>query len=140
MNRRGTRRAVEADYWRGRLDVAQAYLKMAEDSLELADEGQNCTPIVGSIALGAIAYADSITARFAQVVNGADHAHAPKLLKEVLKDRLPQAQQTRLARLIGRKDEAHYGPHRIGRSEARAMLGDFRKFAFWAEDAQAASG
>jgi len=134
MIRKGTRRAVDAEHWRGRLDVAQAYLKVAEDALELADPGQNCIPIVGNIALGAIAYSDSLTARFAQVTNTTDHAQAPKLLKEVLGDRLPQAQQTRLSRLIGRKDEAHYGPHHLTRSEARKVFDDFQKLAIWVED------
>lgn len=100
----------------------------------LAEPGQNCNPIISQIVLAAIAYGDSLTAKRAHVVNQQDHAAAPRLLREVLQDTLPEAQERRYRRILGFKDEVQYGAKAARLEEATRLLADLESFAQWAED------
>ena len=112
MTRVGSRRSVDADFWRGRLDAARAYREAAEDAVTLAEPGDNANPAISQIVLAAIAYGDCLTARRAGVVNQQDHTAASKLLGDVMGAALPIAQETRHRRILNNKDESQYGARR----------------------------
>lgn len=134
MTRQGPRRPVSETWWRARLDTARAYRRAAEDKLVLVEPGQACNPIVSDMVLAAIAYGDCLTAQRARVVNRQDHAAAVRLLREVLGNRLPAEQERRFRRLLGMKDEAHYGARSIPRAEAQGLAEVLAGFADWVED------
>ena len=112
---------------------AQAYQAAARAALTLAEPGQNCSPLISQVVLAAIAYGDALTARRAQVVNQQDHAAAPRLLRDVLRDSLPVAQERRYRRLLGPKDEAQYGIRSAPFEEARRLVEELDQFAAWVE-------
>ncbi len=134
MTDRSPRKRVDAHYWQGRLRVAQAYLEAAQQAMTLADPGRSGNPIISQIALAAIAYGDSLTAKRAQVINQQDHAAAPRLLRAVLQDTLPEDQERRYRRILGFKDEVQYGAKSARLEEAARLLADLEHFARWAED------
>ncbi len=134
MTRQGSRKAVSADHWRDRLGIARNYRQAAQDALDLADPGQNCGPAVSNAVLAAIAFADAITARKSLVVNQLDHAFAPRLLRDVLGNALPDIQEQRFRRLLGKKDEAQYGVRRFDHESTQRLLVELDRFAEWAED------
>lgn len=134
MTSRSPRKRVEALYWQGRLRAAQAYLAAARQAMLLAEAPQNGNPIISQIVLAAIAYGDSLTAKRAQVVNQQDHAQAPRLLRDVLQNTLPDAQERRYRRILGFKDEARCGTKAASLEEAERLLGELEAFALWAED------
>lgn len=134
MTGKSPRKTVDALYWQGRLRAAQAYLQAAQQALILAEPGQNASPAVSQIVLAAIAYGDSLTAKRAQVVNQQDHASAPRLLRDVLRNTLPETQAQRFRRILNRKDEAQYGTRLASVDEARRLLLELESFARWAED------
>ena len=134
MTGKSPRKNVDALYWQGRRRAAKAYLEAAQQALILAEPGQNASPAVSQIVLAAIAYGDSLTAKRGLVVNQQDHASAPRLLREVLRNTLPEAQARRFRRILGLKDEAHYGTRLTSIDEARRLLVELESFARWAED------
>jgi hypothetical protein len=141
MTSKSPRKRVEALYWQGRLRAAQAYLAAARQAVVLAEAPQSGNPIISQVVLAAIAYGDCLTARRAQVVNQQDHAQAPRLLRDVLRNTLPDAQERRYRRILGFKDEAPYGTKAASLEEAARLLGELEAFALWAEDQlQAAPG
>lgn len=134
MTGKSPRKKVDALYWQGRLRAAQAYLQAAQQALILAEPGQNASPAVSQIVLAAIAYGDSLTAKRALVINQQDHASAPHLLRDVLRNTLPETQAQRFRRILSRKDEAQYGTRLASVDEARRLLAELETFARWAED------
>lgn len=134
MTRQNTRRTVSIEFWVGRRQAARDYLKSAEDALALAETGANLAPAVSQMVLSAIAYGDAITAKRAQVVNSQDHAAAPKLLREVLGNQLPNRQHGHYKRLLDEKDLVQYGVRPVVRVHAEELLEDLREFAAWVED------
>jgi hypothetical protein len=91
-------------------------------------------PIISQIVLAAIAFGDSLTAKRAQVINQQDHAAAPRLLRDVLQNTLPETQERRYRRILGFKDEVQYGAKAAQVEEARRLLADLESFAQWAAD------
>ncbi len=134
MTGKSPRKRVDAHYWQGRLRVAKAYMEAAQQTMLLAEPGQNSNPIISQIVLAAIAYGDSLTARRAQVINQQDHAAAPRLLRDVLQNTLPETQERRYRRILGFKDEVQYGAKATQVEEAARLLADLESFARWAED------
>lgn len=134
MTSKSPRKTVDALFWQGRLGAAKAFLLAARQGMALALPGQNANPIISQIVLAAIAYGDSLTAKRAQVINQQDHAAAPRLLRDVLRNTLPEAYEKRYRRILGVKDEAQYGPRRATLAEAQRLLTDLEAFARWAED------
>jgi hypothetical protein len=134
MTGKSPRKRVEPLYWQGRLRAAQAYLSAAQQAMLLAQAPQSGNPIISQVALAAIAYGDSLTAKRAQVINQQDHAQAPRLLRDVLQNTLPEAQERRYRRILGFKDEVQYGTKSISLEEAARLLSDLEAFAGWAED------
>ena len=134
MTGKSPRKKVDALYWQGRLRVAQAYLDAAQQAHLLAEEGQNCNPVISQMVLSAIAFGDSLTAKRAQVVNQQDHAQAPRLLRDVLGNLLPDGQERRYRRILSFKDEVQYGTRQATRDEAGRLLADLEEFARWAQE------
>ncbi len=134
MTGKSPRKAVDALCWQGRLGAAKAFLLAAQQGMALAEPGQNANPIISQMVLAAIAYGDSLTAKRAQVINQQDHAAAPHLLRDVLRNTLPEAEERRYRRILGVKDEAQYGPRRASPEEAQRLLTELETFARWAED------
>jgi hypothetical protein len=73
------------------------------------------------------------TAKVRGVVNKQDHQSAPKLLREVLGNRLPDKQEKFFRKLLGRKDEVNYGARSTTLEEAQRLLVELDEFAAWAE-------
>lgn len=134
MTGKSPRKKVDSLYWQGRLRVAQAYLEAAQHAHLLAQVGQDCNPVISQIVLAAIAFGDSLTARRAQVVNQQDHAQAPRLLRDVLGNLLPDGQERRYRRILSFKDEVQYGTRQASRDEAGRLLADLEEFARWAQE------
>ena len=134
MTGRSPRKRVDPLYWSGRLRVAKAYMDAAQQAMLLAEPGQNGNPIISQIVLAAIAYGDSLTARRASIINQQDHAAASRLLRDVLKNTLPDTQERRYRRILGFKDEVQYGTRAMSIEEAARLLADLESFARWAED------
>lgn len=133
MTRTGPARPVDDDFMKGRLENARAFLQAARDAAELAEPGQNVNPIISHIVNAAIAYADALTAKNRGRVNQKDHNAARKALRDALGNRLPDAQERRLARILGRKDEAQYGATHGRLTQAKELLDQLKEFAAWAE-------
>lgn len=134
MTSKSPRKRVDPLYWQGRLRVAKAFLESAQQAVLLAESAQNGNPIISQIVLAAIAYGDCLTAKRALIINQQDHAAAPRLLKDVLQNTLPDAQERRYRRILGFKDEAQYGARTASVEEASRLLADLERFARWAED------
>lgn len=134
MTGKSPRKRVDALYWQGRLRAAKAYLESAQQAMLLAEPAQNGNPIISQIVLAAIAYGDCLTAKRALVINQQDHAAAPRLLRDVLQNTLPDAQERRYRRILGFKDEVQYGARAASVEEANRLLADMESFARWAED------
>ncbi len=90
-------------------------------------------PAISLIATAAIAYADALTAKFAGEINRTNHAAVGKLLADALGKNFTNEQQSRLSRLLSRKDDAQYGAGSFRKSDAEKLLADLEKFAAWAE-------
>ena len=122
------------EFWSGRLKAGRAYLEAARQEITLAEPGQDANPIVSQIVLAAIVHADCLTAMRAGVVNSQDHAAAPRLLRDVLRDLLPDIQERRYKRILAKKDDARYGARPELVSHARTLLADLEEFAQWTEE------
>lgn len=133
MTGKSPRKKVDALQWQGRWRMAQVYLDAARQAHLLAEPGQNCNPVISQIVLSAIAVGDSLTAKRAQVVNQQDHAQAPRLLRDVLGNLLPDAQERRYRRILSFKDEVQYGTRQASREEAGRLLEDLEELARWAQ-------
>ena len=134
MTGKSPRKKVDALYWQGRLRVAQAYLEAAQQAHLLAQVGQDCNPVISQIVMAAIAFGDSLTAKRAQVVNQQDHAQAPRLLRDVLGNLLPEGDERRYRRILSFKDEVQYGTRQATRDEAGRLLADLEEWARWAQE------
>ena len=133
MTRKGPSRAADRAFGDGRLELAKAFLKAAQNETELAGDDDIGNPIISQIVNSAIAYADALTARFAGRVNQQDHSAAAKALRAALGKRFPDDQERRLGRILNEKDAAQYGARLKRKSEAVRLLADLEKFATWAE-------
>lgn len=133
MTRKGRSKAADKTFGDGRLKMAKAFLKAAQNEAELADDGDAANPIISQIVNAAIAYTDALTAKFAGRVNQQDHSAAVKALRAALGNRLPNEQERRLFRLLNEKDAAQYSARIKHKSEAVRLLADLEKFAAWVE-------
>ena len=134
MTSKGPRRAAADGEWSGRLIQAREFHESARSLVTLAES----TSYNGAITLmiaAAIAYADAITAKLKGVVNKQDHQAAPRLLREVLGNSLPDKQEKYFRRLLGRKDEVNYGARSTSHEEAQRLIAELDEFAGWAEGA-----
>lgn len=135
MTGQGPRKSVGDDHWKGRLNQAREFRESAR-ALVTLEAGSSYNSAITLMVSCAIAYADAITAKRKGVVNTQDHAAAPRLLREVLGNTLPDRQQRFYRRLLGRKDEVNYGARSTSLDEAKRLLAELDDFAEWAESAQ----
>ncbi len=133
MTRTGPAKPVGKDYGEGRLKLARAYLKAAQDEATLADDGAIGNPIISQVVIAAIAYTDALTARFGGRANQKDHNAAVKALRDVLGKRFPLAQASRLRRILAEKDDVQYGFRAKSKAEAEQLLRQLTDFAAWVE-------
>ena len=134
MTGQGPRKSVDNDHWNGRLIQAREFRESARALVTLEDS-RTYNPAIALMVNSAIAYADAITARYKAVVNTQDHAAAPRLLRDVLGNTLPDRQEKFYRRVLGRKDEVNYGARGTSLDEARRLLLELDDFAEWAESA-----
>lgn len=133
MTRKGSSKAADKTFGDGRLAMAKAFLKAAQNEMELIADGDIGNPIISLIVHSAIAYADALISKFAGRVNRQDHSGAIKALRAALGNRLPDEQERRLGRILSEKDAAEYGARVKRKSEAVRLLADLEKLAAWAE-------
>lgn len=133
MTGQGSRKSVGEEHWTGRLHQARGFRESAHSLVTLEDTS-TYNPAITLMVDCAIAYADAITAKRKSVVNTKDHGSAPRLLREVLGNNLPDRQEKFYRRLLGRKDEVNYGARSAPLDEARRLLSELDDFAEWAEN------
>ena len=134
MVRTGSSRAADSAYAASRLAVARSFLRAAEAAFAVADAGEPMNPVGSNIALAAIAYCDSLTAKYAGKVNQRDHSAVVALVRAALGNRFPKTHEAALRRMLGDKDEFQYGVRPVARDEAQRTLLQLRAFASWVED------
>jgi hypothetical protein len=137
VTRTGPGKPAGPEITAGRLDNACAFLAGAQAAVALAEPGANANPILVQVVSAAVAYGDALTARFGSRINQRDHAALPRALRATLGNRLPKAQERRLARILERKDEAQYGSRRGSLAEARSLLAELETFGAWVEEIMA---
>ncbi len=132
MTRKGSSKTVDGTFSEGRLILARAYLKAARDELSLANPGDIANPAMSQIVNAAIAFGDALTAAHGERANRQDHSAAVKMLRDLLGNRLPNAQETNLRRILAEKDASirNTAP-RQGRRQV--LLARHEEFAAWAE-------
>ena len=135
MTGQGPRKLVGDDHWKGRLNQAREFRESTRILVTL-EASTTYNPAITLMVACAIAYVDAITAKRKDVVNTQDHAAAPRLLREVLGNTLPDRQEKFYRRLLGRKDEVNYGARSTSLDEAKRLLAELDDFAEWAESAQ----
>jgi hypothetical protein len=133
MTRKGPTKGVDPTFVAGRLRVARAYLKAARTEAAAIEKGDVGNPIMSQAVNAAIAFADALTAKHAGRINQKDHAAAVTALRDALGNRFPTAQETRLRRILGEKDEIQYGARLKTTLDAERMLEHLEAFATWAE-------
>ena len=134
MTPRGTWRPVhDRGEWLGRRDAGRAHLKAARNALAVADPGDDGRLVVQGAVLATIAFGDALTIRVAGVRNAEDHGRLVEALRYALGQDIPQAELTRVTRLLRLKDDSAYGHRPVTRAEAEAALERAAAFARWAE-------
>ncbi|MBY0491357.1 MAG: hypothetical protein K2R93_16050 [Gemmatimonadaceae bacterium] len=134
MVRQGKVAIADGQAWGSRRQDAQAFRKAAETLEAVAEEGQNCNPIIVLIIHAAIAYGDALTARFGGTVNRGNHDDLWRRVKQAMKGRADEPQISRLKDLLGNKTAYSYGA-KIGRlNDMREMLKQLKRFELWAEE------
>jgi hypothetical protein len=129
---KGPREAVDGGHAPARLLQAREFHESARSLVTLAPS-KSYNGAVTLMVTAAIAYGDAITAKARGVVNQQDHQSAPRLLREVLGNRLPDKQDKFFRKLLGRKDEVNYGARSTTFEEAQRLLAELDEFAAWAE-------
>lgn len=132
MTSQGPRKSMAEDHSPARLLQAREFHQSARD-LVLLEGRVSYNGAITLMVTAAIAYADAVTIRLRGVVNTQDHRGAPRLLREVLGNGLPDKQEKFFRRLLGRKDEVNYGVRSTTLEEAQRLLAELDEFAFWAE-------
>ena len=132
MTKKGPRKVAADGEWSGRRTQAREFHESARSLVTLA-ESKSYNGAITLMVAAAIGYADAITARHKGVVNKQDHQAAPRLLREVLGNSLPDRQEKFFRRLLGRKDEVNYGARSSSYEEAERLIAELDEFAAWAE-------
>lgn len=132
MTNRGPRKTVDVTHFSARLVQAREFHESAR-SLVLLGQSRSYNGAITLMVMASIAYSDAMTAAVKGVVNKQDHKAAPRLLREVLGNRLPAKQERFFRKLLGRKDEVNYGARSATIAEAEQMLAELDEFAVWAE-------
>ena len=134
MTNQGPRKSVVAEHTSARLLQAREFHESARSLVTLGGSRRYNGAVTLMVA-AAIAYGDAVTARVKGVVNKHDHQGAPRLLREVMGNRLPDRQEKFFRKLQGRKDEVNYGTRSTSLEEAQQLLAGLDQFAAWVEGA-----
>jgi hypothetical protein len=134
MVKSGQTKKVGSAHWHGRLRKARQFLETANNAIALAAPSADGGPIMSNCILSAVAYADTLTAAISGVINQGDHVGIGKVLRGVLGNDLPKAQETHLKQMLSRKDDVQYGASFDPLLSAEQMTQRARSFAQWAED------
>jgi hypothetical protein len=132
MTGKSPRKAVDGGHAQARLLQAREFHESARSLVTLA-QARSYNGAITLMVTAAIAYCDAITAKASGVVNQQDHQSAPRLLREVLGNRLPDRQDKFFRKLLGRKDEVNCGARSATLDEAERLLATLDEFAAWAE-------
>lgn len=132
MTGQGPRKPVDAGHSSARLLQAREFHESARGLVTLG-QSKSYNGAITLMVAAVIAYGDAITAKAKGIVNKQDHQSAPKLLREVLRSRLPDKQEKFFRKLLGRKDEVNYGARSTTLEEAQRLLKGLDEFAAWAE-------
>ncbi len=132
MTKLGPRKAVDAAHAAARRLQAREFHESAR-SLVTLGQNRSYNGAITLMVAAAIAYADAVTAQAKGIVNQQDHQSAPKLLRDVLGNRLPDKQEKFFRKLLGRKDEVNYGARSTTLDEAERLMAELDEFAVWAE-------
>lgn len=132
MTGKGARKAVDGTHALARLLQAREFHESARSLVALA-QSKSYNAAIALMVAAAIAYSDAITAKARGVVNQQDHQGAPRLLREVLGNRLPDKHERFFRKLLGRKDEVNYGARSTTLDEAQRLLAELDDFAAWTE-------
>ncbi len=89
---------------------------------------------MSNIILSAIAYAHALTAKRANVINSEDHNAASRLLRDVLKEALPSAQEKSFVETLRNKSAIRYRAKAYTLVETEKFLASIEKLATWAEE------
>lgn len=133
MVRTGPTKTVSSLHVLGRLRKARKFMDIARNEMEFADKGDETGPIISNMILGAIAYADSLTAATIGEINQGDHGGVIKVIRKALGDAFPKAQEGHLKALLQRKDQAQYGSAFDTYQTAESLLKHAEEFSKWAE-------
>jgi hypothetical protein len=133
VTRLGSPKKAKLNDASGRLAKARAYQKAAKNGLELWEDGDLADPIISSIVLAAVGYADAVTAKLSSEINQGDHDGVIPLLAKAAGARLTPPDRRRLERILKEKAEAQYGARPGRKATADERFADLEKFAAWAE-------
>jgi len=140
MVRTGTSKAADAANALGRLRKALTFhtaARLLHDNLSVMLDPD---PIISNAALSAIAYADALTAALGGQINQKDHCAVPKLLRALMGNDLPKAQERNLNKLLGVKNDVQYGSRPGKSADATSLLNSLDAFGDWAKAVLAAKG
>jgi hypothetical protein len=132
LTRTGASRQVDGAYAFGRQCKALAFHEVARLALERMDRVRDPDAVSLNAILAAIADTNALTAAFHGRVNQKDHAAAVKPLRDALGKALPDAQERRLTRQLGRKAEVQYGSRQARGEDAGETVATLDTFAAWA--------
>lgn len=132
MTNQGPRKTVDAAHSSARLLQAREFHESAR-SLVTLGQSKSYNGAVTLMVTAAIAYGDALSAKTKGVVNKHNHLNAPKLLRELLGNRLPDKHEKFFRKLLGRKDEVNYGARSTTLEEAERLMAELDAFAAWAE-------
>jgi hypothetical protein len=132
MTNQGPRKTVDEQHAAARLLQAREFHESARSLISIG-RSKSYNGAITLMVTAAIAYADAVTATARGIVNKQDHRNAPRLLREVLGNRLPDKHATFYRKLLGRKDEVNYGARSTTLAEAQRLMAELDDFAAWAE-------
>ena len=123
MNARGSSRVTPCTpaEARARREQAKAFIEVAE--MVLSEPATHTDPHVAAAlaVLAAIAATDAICGlRLGRYSRGQDHDHAAALLETV--DLPDHTLPTKLRRVLASKDNVHYSPRLISKTDAQALV------------------
>ena len=110
---------------------ATRYLDSARDLLELHDGDSRAKPAASAAVHAAIAFGDALTVARLGQANTKDHEQLADLVERAAGRDADNTQISRLRRILGRKNEADYGPRQWRRAEAEELIKDVDRFANW---------
>lgn len=133
MAKRTTKKNVDHELWRARLDKAILFQRQAQNNYDLLDEAADATGVLSDVILAAIAFGDALTIKALGQTNKDNHTNLPALIRQSLGNRASASQITILTKLLTLKSEVQYGHKRIPVNRAKQSLENLEKFSIWVQ-------